>query len=746
MKKDHSAIHRRDFIKVCFLAGAGLMVTSYAAPSSRARAAQQDQTILQDGQLVPNAWIRISPQGPVTVMINHSEMGQGITTAMSMIVADELEADWSQVTTRFAPVAPVYRNPAFKAQGTGGSTSIKTTYQPLRIVAAATREMLVAAAAAKWGVAPGQCRAIQGRVHNQTNGQSLAYGQLLEAASRLQPPASPRLKSADQFRLIGKSVRRLDSADKARGKTVFGADVKLPGLLNATVVHPPTMGGSLKSVDASKAKSMPGVRHVMQIEAGVAVVADTFWQALQAAEALECVWEAGPLDSLSSQGIMKHYAELAQESGDTVREQGDAAAALSSAAKRLRSVYTLPYQAHACPEPMNCTAWVRRDSCQVWAPTQGQDAAREAAAWVCGLDPEQVEVHTTYLGGGFGGRYQPDCVKEAVEVAKQAGAPVKLMWTRNEDMRNDYFRPASYNEVEAGLDAQGMPVAWAHRTVCQVDNEALVESTAPAIMPTWLPSFMRHGVAGAAAWLVNRSKGPAAAMSGAVEMPYAIANIKMDYVKDDPGVPVGPWRSVGDSRNAFVIESFMDEIAAAGGHDPVQLRLRLLEDAPRHAGVLKLAAQKAGWGQPNADGVFRGVALHAFHGTPAAIVAEVSLAKGGQVKVRRVVCAVDCGVVINPAIVRAQMVSGIVFGLSAALKSSITLKNGRVQQSNFHDFAIMTMDEMPKVEVHIVPSQEKPGGIGEVGVPPIAPAVTNAIFAATGKRAYSIPVIPQDLV
>jgi CO/xanthine dehydrogenase Mo-binding subunit len=485
---------------------------------------------------------------------------------------------------------------------------------------------------------------------------------------------------------------------------------------------------------------MPGVRHIVALDTGIAVVADTFWQASSAADLLDIQWDPALSAGLSTRSIMSRWEEMVQGEGKAARDDGDAAGVLDSAAGKISATYSLPYQAHACPEPMNCTAHVRRDSCDIWAPTQAQGVAQDVGANVCGLDLDRVNVHTTYLGGGFGRRGLSDFVSEAVRISKAVDAPVKLVWTREEDMRNDFFRPASHNFLRAGLDENGLPVAWIHRAVGSVEFEALMAEAGPAILPAWLPRPIKNWAGHTVASLILRARGSEDAMGGAATMVYQIPNVRIEHIKDRPGVPVGFWRSVADSRNAFVVESFMDEIAVASGLDPVQLRLKLLTEFPRESRVLQLAADKSGWGKSSVGDVFQGVALHTFHHTPVAMVAEVSVGEDGKVKVHRVVCAVDCGTVINPKIVEAQLISGVVFGLTATLKSSVTVEKGQVQEANFDGFPLLRMNEMPAVEVYIADSRRPPSGIGEVGVPPISPAVTNAIFAATGKRVRRLPV------
>jgi len=526
---------------------------------------------------------------------------------------------------------------------------------------------------------------------------------------------------------------------------VYGIDLTIPGLKIATVIHAPVFGGRLKSFNPDKAKAIPGVRDVVAIPSGAAVIADTFWQAQKGADALEAKWDEGDNRNLSSKAIFSRWARMASGEGDRIRDDGDAVTALENSAKTIKAVYKLPYQAHACPEPMNCTAHVREDGCDVWVPTQNQDSAHETAARIAGLKLDRVKIHTTYLGGGFGGRYGTDLVAEAVALSKAIKGPVKVFWTREEDIQHDQYRPAFYNVVEAGLDKNGMPMGWRHLLIGPAILDGMIEMLGPSVMPTWLPGPLKNLGAKVATPIAQWKLSGEAAALGAATMAYDIANIRVEYIKDDPGIPVGPWRGVGSTRNAFVVESFIDEIAAASGKDPFDLRFELLRKAPKRRGALKLAATKAGWGKKPPEGIFRGIAVHDFHHTACAMVVELSVGRDGNVKVHRVICAVDCGIVINPELVEAQMAGGIAFGLTATLKSSVSIKNGRVEQSNFDDFPLLRMDEMPKVEVHIVPSTDPPTGIGEVPVPPIAPAVTNAVFAATGKRLRTIPIDPKEL-
>jgi CO/xanthine dehydrogenase Mo-binding subunit len=736
---------RRLFLKVSAVAAGGLLVTASMPGCDRKIDSPSGKRKGQPPLFAPNAWVRIGRDDIITVSVNHSEMGQGIMTALPMLVAEELEADWSKVRAEFAPVAPVYKNPAFKIQMTGGSTSVRTSWESLRQAGAVARELLISAAAQTWGVPGAECRAVQGTVVHPPTGRTLRFGELVDRAACLEAPKNVGLKEPGKFKVIGTRVPRLDTPPKADGSAVFGIDVRMPGLLAATVIHPPVFGARVKSFDAAKARAASGVRHVLAIDNGVAVVADTFWQARKGAEALHAIWESTDNDQLSSDLIWKHWAELARQNGGVVRKDGNTEKAFANATQTLRATYEVPYQAHATPEPMNCTASVQKDRCDVWAPTQNQDTAWEAAARITGLDSEKVHVHTTLLGGGFGRRVEADYVAEAVQISKAIRRPVKVIWTREEDIQHDFYRPATYNVLQATLDSAGRPVAWTHRIVGPAIMDRLIPQFLPSILPRGTPQSLKD----LAGWLANaalpRLRKDQKAAEGAADLPYAIDNIQVEYIKDDPGIPTGFWRSVYHSQNAFVVESFVDEIAVAAGRDPYDLRHDLLHKAPRLRAVLDLAADRAGWRRAPSKGVFRGIAVHDYGDTGVAQVAEVSVDPEGKVKVHRVVCAVDCGIVVNPGIVESQMESAIAFGLTATLKSAVTIRNGRVEQGNFHDFPLLRMDEMPKVEVYIIPSTHPPSGIGEPGVPPVAPAVANAVFAATGRRIRKLPIRPDDL-
>jgi CO/xanthine dehydrogenase Mo-binding subunit len=630
---------------------------------------------------------------------------------------------------------------------TAASTSVWTSWDILRKAGATAREMLIAAASHTWGVKSSECQAENGAVVHVPSGRRILYGELSGTAGGLPLPKRVRLKVPREFKCIGRCLPHLDTRAKVEGSAIFGIDVRMPGLLTATVIHPPVFGAGIKSLDSVRAKLVPGVRHVLEIDSGVALVADTFWQAQKGAEMLKVDWDRHECEGLNGDKISERWATLSREKGKTILKTGNVSEAFARAAHTINAVYEVPYQAHATPEPMNCTAHVRKERCDVWAPTQHQQLAQETAAKIAGLSYEKVKVHTTFVGGGFGRRIAVDFVTEAVQISKAVKAPVKVIWTREEDMQHDFYSPASYNILRAGLNDKGLPIVWTHRIVGPNHLGQILPNVVLSMVPCWVPRGARN-LASALANIILPPvvSGGDTISEGAAPLSYGIENVHVDYVKDDPGIPVGFWRSVTYYPNAFVVESFLDEIATVTGKDPFDLRFELLGGKPRLQNVLKISAEKADWNQKPPEGIYRGIAAVDFRGTSLCFIAEVSVSKGGGVKVHRVICGVDCGIVINPKIVKSQIRGGIAFGLTATLKSSISIHKGRIVESNFNDFPLLRMDEMPRVEVLIVPSTERPSGIGESGVSLIAPAVTNALFAATGKRFRRLPIDTGKLV
>jgi isoquinoline 1-oxidoreductase beta subunit len=697
---------RRDFMRLTGTVGAGLVLGVHIGGC-----------VGEDAELEafsPNAWVRVGTDGTVTVMVDRSEMGQGVATALPMLVAEELEVDPTTIRIEFAPADPAYSNPLFGLQATGGSSSVRAAWEPMREAGAAARMMLIAVAAREWGVDAASLRAENGQVVDPAQNRRIGYGRLAERAALEPVPETVPLKDPSEFTVIGQPVKRLDTPAKVTGTAGFGIDVQGPGMLVAQVARCPVFGGTVARFDDTRARAVPGVRDVVQVSSGVAVVADGYWQAAQGRRALDVTWDEGANAGQSSERISAEFRRLARGRAVPARTDGDASGALGRAARRLNAEYELPYLAHATMEPMNATAHVRAGACDVWAPTQFQGGCRDVAAQITGLAPEAIAVHTTYLGGGFGRRFELDFIAEAVEVSKAVGAPVKVVFSREDDIRHEFYRPASFHVLSAGLDAQGWPIVWTHRVVAQ------------SIMSRVFPSMVQNGL-------------DAEAVEGATELPYAIPNVRVDYVMAETGIPVGFWRSVNHSFNGFVVETFVDELAHATGKDPVAFRRRLLANAPRHLAALNLAAEHAGWGTPPPAGRARGVAVHKSFESFVAQVAEVSV-EDGRISVHRVVCAVDCGPVVNPDTVAAQMESGIVYGLTAALYGAITIENGRVIEGNFDTYQMLRMPEMPAVEVRIVPSTDAQGGVGEPGTPPIAPAVANAVFALTGRRIRTLPM------
>ncbi len=709
-------LSRRDFVRAGLAAGTGLTVAIYLPGCSRGEVEFAAPTPFR-----PNAWLRVGTDSSVIVVVDKSEMGQGVLTSLPQMLVEELDADWSDVRIEQAPAGDEYANPAFGIQGTGGSTSVRAMMQPLREAGAKARHMLIAAAAQDWGVDASTLTTENGYVRQTGSRRRKSYGDLAELAATMPVPETVTLKDPKDFKLIGKSIPRLDLQDKVTGRAGFGIDAQVPGMLVAVVARCPTFGGKVTGYDEAAAMAVPGVRHVVPIESGVAVVADGYWAAKKGRDALNPTFDRGALAGTNSSTISARFRSLAARSGVVARNDGNAARALRRATRRLQAEYEVPYLAHATMEPMNCTAWVEAEKCTDWAPTQFQSGGgagvRGIAAQIAGLPESAVDVHTTLLGGGFGRRFELDFVAEAVQVSKAIGAPAKVIWSREDDTQHDFYRPASFNRLAAGIDASGQATAWTHRIV------------GPSIMTRFASMFgpLPGGL-------------DSSSVEGAADIPYAIPNIRCDWVHADVGVPVGFWRSVGHSQNHFISECFADEVAEAAGQDPYEFRRALLTDAPRHRGVLELAATNAQWGSALPEGRARGIAVAHSFGSYVAQVAEVSI-DDGKPRVHRVVCAVDCGVYVNPDIIAAQMESAIVYGLTAALYGEITIENGAAKQSNFHDYQMLRINEMPVVETHIVESTEGPGGVGEPGTPPIAPAVANALYQLTGTRIRKLPIV-----
>jgi isoquinoline 1-oxidoreductase beta subunit len=712
-----TGINRRSFLKTGVAGATGLVVGFYLPGRFEALAAPA--VPMQPASL--NAWMLISTTDVVTIVIDKSEMGQGILTTLCMIAAEELDCNWKTIRTEFAPAAKEYFNPAFGMQGTGGSSSVRSSWDPMRKAGAAARDMLLQAAAAQWNVDKSACRTENGVIYHDASKRKVTYGGVASAAAKLPVPQDVQLKDPKHYRIIGKPTKRLDTPDKVDGRAQFGIDVRQPAMLYAVVARCPVFGGKVASFDATKAKAVPGVKTVVEISRGIAVVADNTWAAMQGRRALDVKWDEGPNANASTESISALFADQMAKPGAEARKEGDAVSALSGAAQKIEAVYEAPYLAHATMEPINCTADVRADRVDVWAPTQFQTMAQGVAAKICGLKPENAFIHTTYLGGGFGRKAGTDFVIEAVETSKALGQPVKVTWSREDDTQHDYYRPASYAKLAGGIGADGWPVAWTTRIACS------------SIMEAWFPGSTKNNL-------------DPTSVEGVSDLPYSIPNIQVDYVRTEPGIPVGFWRSVGASQNGYFSECFMDELAAAGKKDPYELRRRLLDKAPRHLGVLELAAQKAGWDKPLPAGRYRGIAVLEAFQSYAAQVVEISVdRKARSLKVHRVVCAVDLGRVVNPANVVMQSESAIVYGLSSALYGAITISHGRVEQANFNTYPVLRIDAMPVIETYIVPSEEKPTGAGELAVPPLVPALCNAIFAATGKRIRRLPIRAEDL-
>lgn len=685
-------VTRRDFMKISALAGGGFLL-GFRLPSDGESPSPTD--------FVPNVFVKIAADNTVTITVHRSEMGQGVWTSVAMIVAEELEADWAKVTVEQADAHPT----KYGSQSTGGSYSIRGNWEKLRNAGATAREMFITAAANQWNAERSACRAQKGFVVH-SSGKKLSFGELASSAAQLPLPETVRLKDEKDFTIIGTRIKKLDTPAKTHGKAIFGLDVRVPGMVFASIERCPVFGGTPLSYDATKARSVAGVIDVIEVKSGIAVVATNTWAAFRGREELTVKWNEGPWANQSSAAIRKSFIEALASGGEIIEGSGDAESALTTAANVMNTVYDAPFIAHQTMEPMNCTADVKPDRCEIWAPTQSPQRIQNDAAEFLGLDKDRVTVHVTLMGGGFGRRLYSDYGNDAVAVSKAIGKPVQVVWTREDDTQHDLYRPMTYNILKAGIDKSGNPVAWIHRIAGPSSRGLVVGGSKPS---------------------------------------YAFPNFKVEAKILETGVPVGAWRSVGPSQNGWVMESFIDEIAHLARKDPFEYRRGLLSNAPRLKRTLEYVAEKAQWKKPLARGRGKGIACVESFGSACAMVSEVSVDKNGALTIHRIVAAIDCGPVVNPDTVEAQMEGGIVYALSAMLKDEITIDKGRVQQQSYDDYRMLQFDEMPKIEVYTVPSTDPVGGIGEPGLPPTAPSVCNAIFAATGKRIRKLPIRAEDL-
>ncbi|WP_226469405.1 xanthine dehydrogenase family protein molybdopterin-binding subunit [Luteimonas panaciterrae] len=721
---DAPGTSRRRFLKATAVAGGGLLIGFHLVPSGRAAMAAETAG---GKPLQPNAFVRITPDDQVTVIVGHSELGQGTLTAISMMVAEELDADWSRVRYEQAPADPAYNQPVFHTQITGGSMSTGSEYMQQRQAGAAARALLVAAAAKRWGVDAASLRTEAGKVHDDAGKRSARYGELVDEAAALPAPALDTLKLKDRkdFKIIGKPRQRMDAAIKVDGSAQFGLDVYLPGMLTAMRVRPPVFGGKLRSFDAKQAKAVPGVVDVLQIPTGIAIIAKDYWSAKKGRDALVVDWDPTAGERRSTAQMRADYAKLMDAPGALVaRNDGDIAAAQKNAKQTLTAEFPFPFLAHVPMEPYNAVVDLKDDGCEVWIGTQWQSGDQLAIAQVLGLKPEQVKLHTMLVGGGFGRRTNPPIAAEAAEVAKAARAagiqaPVKLMWTREDDVHGGFYRPFVHARLSATLDEHGRLSSWSDRHAAQ------------AFLPgTPFEAAMKNGI-------------DPSNSEGAEDMPYAVPNMHFSIHQPKSDIPQWWWRSVGHSFNGFIVETFIDELAHAAGKDPYQFRRDHLKDDPKNTrllGVLDVVTSAAGWDKPLPKGVHRGIAAHASYGSFAGQVIEVSVDADKRLTVHRVVAVIDCGVVINPDLVRAQVESAVIFGLSGALFQEITLKDGVVEQNNYDDYPVLRMYQTPRIDVHLVNSDAPPSGCGEPGTECVAPALANAIFAATGQRLRTLPL------
>jgi len=712
---------RREFLKGAARIGGGLILTVAMPPTMRPSLAVSSTP----HRFARNAFIRVDREGIVTLMMPMAEMGQGVHTALAMLLAEELEVSLEQVKLEQAPSDDsLYANPILHIQSTGASTSIRAFWTPLRQAGAVARCLLLTAAARRWGVTPDSCQAKRGAVIHASSLRQLRYGELVDAASSLPVPSldSVPLKHPNQFTVIGTPARRLDTPDKVVGRAQFGIDTRLPGMAIAAISISPVFGGRPKSLNESAALALRGVRQIVRLDNAVAAVADDTWAARKALAAAAIQWDDGPNGQVSTAEVIRQLEEASAQSGAVARHDGEPDRAMASAARVVEAVYQVPFLAHAAMEPMNCTVHMHKDSCDIWVGTQVPTLTQVQVAELTGLPKSAVRVHNQYLGGGFGRRLEPDGNLLAVRIAQHVDGPVKVIWSREEDIQHDMYRPCYLDRISAALDVRGNPVAWKHRLY------------GSSVFSRYHPNLVKNGL-------------DPDAVAGAAQPPYELPNIHVEFVRvEPPGIPTSLWRGVGPTHNIFVVESFIDELAHTAKRDPVEYRKSLLAHNPRALGVLMLAAKKGDWGRPLPARWGRGVALQFAYGSFAAQVAEVEVGVDGQVRVHRIVCAIDCGMVVNPNTIAAQMEGGALFGLTAALYGEITLKKGRVVQSNFNDYRPMRMNEAPIVETHVVQSSEPPGGVGEVPTATVSPAVANAVFAATGKRIRKLPIKGLDAV
>ncbi len=696
-------VSRRDFIKIVGLSGSGLFLAAYVPSQVFAKNPDDDPKIFS-----PNAFLKIDSNGIITIIVPKSEMGQGVKTALPMMVAEELEVEWEKIKIEQADADPKYGN-----QSTGGSTSVRTTWKPLRTAGATAKVMLITAAAQIWSVSTSECKAENGFVINKINNKKLSYGELVDAASKLPVPQNVELKNPKDFKIIGKSIPRVDIPEKVYGTAIFGIDVILPEMLYASVIHCPTFGGKVKSFDDTKAKSINGVKNVFNISSGVAVVANSTWSAFQGLDALSIDWDFGPNYNVDTETIRKTLMDQINSDGEIIHTKGDPNRKPQPDEKTIEAIYEVPFLAHATMEPQNCVASVNGNKVELWAPTQSPQVLRTSVANALSIKEEDVSVHVTLMGGGFGRRHLPDFGIEAAEISKAVGKPIKLTWTRAEDMKHSPYRPPSVHKLVGAVDNNNNPIIFSHYIIA--------------------PSIREQ--------MVGKRINPAESDIGqGTELPYNIPNIKTTGTIIETHVPITWWRSVYHSQNPFAIESFIDEMAILANKDPYEFRRDLLPQNSRLRRVLELAAEKSNWYKDLGNNRGRGIAIFEGYDSCCAEVVEVTILERGNYKVDRVVCTVDCGIVVNPDGAKAQIEGGIAYALSAALKGEITIKNGGVAESNFDDYPLLTYDEMPDIEIYFVENYDSIGGLGELSVPALAPALCNAIFNALGQRVRRLPI------